>query len=244
MNKTKILIFNCAHCRGYNGSIAGYIFGWIRYCISPKRRDKAVSKAMADCINRENPDICFISELLAKSSFVDELRELFSFNCISMKYGDSWFKHLPFSGNHCNGFFANEQFPVLNRNFKYGIKRHLFDIELSNNTSIFFSHLAVNRSTRTKQIEQIGDLNSKGVNMIMCGDFNIYGGLKELDSLKKKYDFKIANTDSDKTFPSHKPRHILDVFLCSKDIDVHDVRVISSMQLSDHLPIILECSIP
>ena len=76
--------------------------------------------------------------------------------------------------------------------------------------------------------------------VIICGDFNVFKGLSELDHLVAGGNLKIINGPNDKTFPSYKPKNVLDIFICSKNIDVAELRVLTDVKISDHLPVILE----
>jgi endonuclease/exonuclease/phosphatase family metal-dependent hydrolase len=74
--------------------------------------------------------------------------------------------------------------------------------------------------------------------VILCGDFNIFRGTRELQSLAESCNLKIVNSNG-ATFPAANPKRTLDLFLCPKDLHHVSAEVMSDMQGSDHLPVLL-----
>ncbi|MDA1208613.1 MAG: hypothetical protein O2904_01105 [bacterium] len=77
---------------------------------------------------------------------------------------------------------------------------------------------------------------------ILTGDFNI-SSLDELDVLTNGSRLRLISNPKQLTFPSCHPRRALDLFLCTPDIEVQDCKVITSLQRSDHLPVLLQCQV-
>jgi len=42
------------------------------------------------------------------------------------------------------------------------------------------------------------------------------------------------------TFPAYKPKRHLDLFLASREAKIQNLRVLTDVVLSDHLPVVLE----
>lgn len=100
----------------------------------------------------------------------------------------------------------------------------------------------VHAKTRAKQFKEMKHLTKDTPNVIICGDFNIFGGLRELKPLLEDKRLHIVNTENDKTFPAHCPNKVLDIFIVSKNITVNRFNVLRD-QFSDHLPVIFEFKI-
>lgn len=126
---------------------------------------------------------------------------------------------------------------------KAGIKKLLYEVELAPSLHVFAGHFALQKRAREKQFEEVKQLLRHKQKIILCGDFNIFKGFDELNDLIHHYDMKIINTETDGTFPAHNPTKCVDLFICSKDITITNFRVLSDIQASDHLPIVVEISI-
>ena len=81
--------------------------------------------------------------------------------------------------------------------------------------------------------------------VIICGDFNIMGGIGEARTLLENSDLVLMNGAGDKTYPTYAPRFFLDLIICSKSIASRSrLRVLKDCKLSDHLPVVFEIDAP
>lgn len=181
---------------------------------------------------------------MEKNSIFEELTKLMSdypIHWIENKYGpESPLRHLPFFKTKGNAFFAKNIEGVKIHYLKHGTKKLVYEIQLPGDIFIHMAHFSLVADTREKQFKEIKKMTDGKSKVIICGDFNIFKGLSELDHLIAGGNLKIVNSPNDKTFPSYKPKNVLDVFVCSKNIDVAELRVLTDVKISDHLPVILE----
>ena len=90
---------------------------------------------------------------------------------------------------------------------------------------------------------QLGELHSlvKAANkpVIVGGDFNVFGGAREVDLFLAATGLKNANLDGDPSYPSWSPRRQLDFILHSDDVHVSHFEM-PHIPFSDHLPLICD----
>jgi endonuclease/exonuclease/phosphatase family metal-dependent hydrolase len=86
---------------------------------------------------------------------------------------------------------------------------------------------------------ELKELLQERPHAILCGDFNIQS-LDELDPLLENTGLRLINDAEDHTFPAHRPRRTIDLFLCSAHIDVGSTRTLFGPKESDHLPVLLD----
>jgi endonuclease/exonuclease/phosphatase family metal-dependent hydrolase len=159
---------------------------------------------------------------------------------IDVKYGKrSPLRMLPFFRDNCNGFFSHHQLKFEKRYFRNGSKKLIFDIQLGNGMSLLMVHFALRRDVRKLQCRELKKMLEGRKNVIVCGDFNIFRGTRELHTLAESCGLKIVNAHQP-TFPAIRPKKALDLFLCPKDLHHVSAEVINDVQVSDHLPVMLE----
>jgi endonuclease/exonuclease/phosphatase family metal-dependent hydrolase len=105
------------------------------------------------------------------------------------------------------------------------------------------THFSLSKRIRHKQFAELEELIRKRKRVILCGDFNVFSGPEELYHLLGQCNLRIVNQPKDFTFPTCKPRKALDLFLCSHDVRIMDIRVLDTVTASDHLPVILEVAL-
>lgn len=116
-------------------------------------------------------------------------------------------------------------------------KALFFEVYLSDNIHLIGFHFSLSKKTRKKQFDFFKSyMESQGKKYILCGDFNIFDGIYELKGLS------MQNISQEPTFPAHKPKHALDLFLVSDGIKVVD-HTIHADSISDHLCVSLEIDI-
>jgi endonuclease/exonuclease/phosphatase family metal-dependent hydrolase len=237
----KILLYNLAYCTGVDGSTHKYISHGLRHFVGSLRRRKTHINDLHTIIEREQPDVCCFVEVDSDSPLIDRLLHKYKYTDISNKYrAGSIFSKAPFYKKKSLCILSKFPFGVQRHYFTHGFKRLLTEAKFHNGFSLFLSHNSLRPWVRKRQFHLISLLAGDGrKKVITCGDYNILAGTHELEPLRKR-GMKLANNPTDFTFPAHRPRKTLDVFLCSDDIRVKRIRALKDVRLSDHLPVVLE----
>jgi endonuclease/exonuclease/phosphatase family metal-dependent hydrolase len=239
----KILLYNIAYGTGLNGSWQQYFYKiWRFLWLSPSS-----TQNITQLLEKQRADVFCLIEVDGGS-----LRNRFS--CQAQKIADKLdcdfyqnkLKYHPKSLWRFAFFFRKQQDAIISRiqgkfrrhYLKSGMKK-LVQEYIVNNISIFAVHLAVmSKKIRQKQLEELSDiLKICPRPIILCGDFNIRGGLEEVDIFLKKTGLKLVELPA--TWPSCNPKKHFDLFFASPDIKIRDAGVIQS-EYSDHLPAWLE----
>ena len=103
-------------------------------------------------------------------------------------------------------------------------------------------HLGLGKRARMRQLQYISDIVNDNQHVIIMGDFNCTAQSDEIDSL-------LGNThlcqpvDNLHTYPSWQPMHNIDHIMVTPDIGINCLEVIET-SLSDHLPIMVEVTVP
>ena len=151
---------------------------------------------------------------------------------------------LPVMNKQGNAFLAKDT--ISNERFHYfnkGFKRLVIELELDGVT-IFLVHLALGFRARHKQLAELYTLikNSAGPH-IVAGDFNALWGEDEIDLFLAATGLVNANIESAPSFPSWAPTRHLDFVLHSPEITANRFWM-PDVQLSDHLPLVLDFDLP
>ncbi|MBM3227821.1 hypothetical protein FJZ27_03095 [Candidatus Peribacteria bacterium] len=173
------------------------------------------------------------------------MRNFGAYRCkrVDTKYGmGSVLRRLPLFRDNCNGIFSVEKLPCAARQFHSGTKKLLYDVTMGNDLSLLVGHFSLHASVRQRQFQEIGELVKGRGKTIVCGDFNDYGGIKELTPLLRSADLRVIRATNPATFPACHPRLPLDLFLCSEGITDVKAEVLSDVRISDHLPVLLTVS--
>ncbi len=240
MKDYKILLLNLGYCTKLNGSTRDYITKFHRYSLLSKRKEAEVLDELKKLIFEEKPDLICLTEIKKGKQILSFANNNYPFYDIANKYGKKSFlrKIKPFEIRG-NAIIAKESLIFKKHYLKNGTKKLLYEVILPNNTSLFLVHFSLNKKVRAKQFEEIHQTFKKIESKIVCGDFNIFKGLIEINSLMEKSNLRLSCKEP--TFPAFKPKKNLDIFLLSKDLKTK-TRVLNN-QLSDHLPVILEMKI-
>lgn len=243
MKTYKILLFNVGYASGIQGRSVEYLTKGYRYLYGADLLVEEVHKEMDELLLQEKPDLCCFLEVHKDSPFTDFLTGHYPYFDVRSKYSpESLLQKAPFHQGKCNAFFAKTDLDFRPSYLQNGSKKLLYEVKLHEETTLFFAHFSLNPATRQKQFAEIGRRIGEVGSSIVCGDFNIFDGVTEFDPLITESGLQLVS-DHSETFPAHNPRHLLDTFLCTPDIDVHSLRVLQSVQLSDHLPVVLEVSL-
>jgi len=237
---TKILLYNVGYLAGLDGSFKDYLLHFLRYFYTPKRVWKSVLQSVDQLIQAENPDVCCFTEVRKASKYIHKLCD-YSFHDFENKYGlHSFLRHLPYFRKNCIGFFSHTNLPYQKHFFRKGMKKLVYEIKLSGDVSLLLAHLALRKKARKRQLKELKELIKEREKVILCGDFNIFNGIEELEEILEECCLKVVNTLRDLTFPSVYPQKALDLFLCSEGIDITGFKVLHPVAVSDHLPVLLE----
>lgn len=236
----KILLYNLNYCTGLTGPKSDYLFKSFRYLHTPKEIQEDVLGEVNSLIGHEMPDICCFIEI-----FEEQIKKLtdkrFNLYDVSNKYGSSsslsW---MPFFKSRSNGVLSRQDVSFKKHYFKFGRKRLIYEI-FYNGLSVFLVHLSLKSSVRSKQFKELFDLVKWRDKVVICGDFNVFNGFEEFDSLLEGSRLKVVNSPEDKTYPAFKPSKSMDVFICSKDVKILGFKI-ADLTVSDHLPVLLEVS--
>lgn len=148
---------------------------------------------------------------------------------------------------HCNGLLSRKA-PDFIRDYNLpglpgrGALLARFGVDPKNALYVCVVHLALSRRARLKQVSFISELIGHLPYVVMMGDLNCEPDTPELQLLLR------ATHLSDpvcrlETFPSWKPRKMLDHILVTPSLSVRRLRVID-FACSDHLPVAMEVCLP
>lgn len=241
----KVLLYNLAYCTGVDGSVPKYISRNFNHVLPWARKKTGIVDRVEEMLDREQPDVCCFAEIDCDSPLIARMQRHYPYSNVSHKYAkDGWHQHCPVIRKKGNAVFSKRPCTMEKHYFPSGTKRLLYEVSVENGPSVFASHFSLGHRTRTKQIEFLSDIvHSRKKPTVVCGDFNIFRGISELRALIEKTGLVLANNPEHGTFPSHRPKKLLDLFLHSPDLPVASMRVLNDVRLSDHLPIVLELAI-
>lgn len=243
MHTHRILLLNLGYETGLDGSLKGYLTQSWRYLHTPENVLRSVREGFQTLIAQVQPDICCVLEMHHDLTL---LKTFAAYHCrhVDTKYGNgSVLKRLPFFRDNCNGIFTMDRLPCVARQFRHGTKKLLYDVKIGKDFSLLVSHFSLHASVRQQQFQEIAELVADRKHTIVCGDFNDFGGCKELNGLLKETNLRIVRPPHGGTFPACHPRRPLDLFLCSKDIKHVHAAILKDVHLSDHLPVLLTVTV-
>ncbi len=237
----KVLLYNLAYCTGVDGSAKKYVSKGLKFALPMLCKGEDHITALQKMIEREKPDVCCFVEIDSDSPLIDRLLPKYKYSDISNKYrAGSVFSRAPFYKKKSLCILSNMKFSVKRHYFQKGFKRLLTEASFDNGFSVFLSHNSLRRWVRKHQFHLLSLLAGGGrKKVITCGDYNILAGTHELEPFHKE-GMKLANDPKEFTFPTHRPKKTLDVFLHSPDIVVKRIQALKDVRLSDHLPVMLE----
>jgi endonuclease/exonuclease/phosphatase family metal-dependent hydrolase len=238
MKKFKVLLINLGYCADLNGSVAHYATRFHRYFFLSRKTEQSVLEKLNHLIAREKHDLVCVVEV-EKGRQISALVEggEHGHHVVQNKYGESSFlRKIPFLRKKSNALLAKEILSCQEVYLESGSKKLLYEVELPAGIKLLLVHFALSKSVRQKQFSEIARRYAGQKNLIVCGDFNVFKGDSEIEELLESLQLRIAQ--SSPTFPAHKPRMNLDMFLCSKNLQI-SAKVMPD-KLSDHLPVTLE----
>ncbi|MFH1980926.1 MAG: endonuclease/exonuclease/phosphatase family protein [Pseudomonadota bacterium] len=150
---------------------------------------------------------------------------------------------MPLTVNQGNAFLTNRE--IRNTRFHYlnnGVKRLVIELELADVT-MFLVHLSVKSWSRQKQLKDLSAIvNTSSKPAIVAGDFNVFGGVRELKDFMAATGLSNANGAGLASHPSRAPKRHLDHILHSPQIRV-DSFYAPLVTFSDHLPLVCDFTV-
>ena len=168
-------------------------------------------------------------------------RKLHQFHVIKTKYAtNSLARRVPVLNKQCNALLTNEK--ITAHQFHYfaeGFKRLVIEVELDE-VVIFIVHLSLKYRHRQQQLEHLHRLLKDSTKpVIVAGDFNTFGGNRELELFKAAAGLQDANLLHSPSHPSHAPHRQLDFILHSPELEAVGFHI-PDIRLSDHAPLICD----
>ena len=243
----KIIFWNIGYVPGLNGSLFQYATRGHRLVWSPITIQKKLLEGIASYVKQEAPDLFLYSEVSLGARrnqyfhqhdyLVSQIDGVVSHGA-RPKYRHSLFHSLPLHAGNANGFLSPHDCETSTVHLQNGSKTLIYMVKIKGVTVVMV-HLSLQKRTRAKQLKELAEIISiiSGP-LVLCGDMNIFGGVEELRELIKKTGLELP-PDLPLTFPAHKPKRTLDVFLTREIKEKVRVCTIEST-ISDHLPIVLE----
>lgn len=153
-------------------------------------------------------------------------------------------RHAPVLGSQGNAFLTRDV--VQRETFHYfdrGFKRLVIELEMEQ-VRLFLVHLSLRSYVRKRQrqhlLQMIRDTHKP---CIVAGDFNALLGPEELTEFLASAGLQRANPENSPTYPSWKPRRVLDFVCYTPDIKLKAF-ALPQVTLSDHLPLICDFELP
>jgi endonuclease/exonuclease/phosphatase family metal-dependent hydrolase len=168
-------------------------------------------------------------------------KKLQQFHVVETKYGNnSLASRVPVLNKQSNALLTSKE--IAAHQFHYfaeGVKRLVIEVELAD-LCIFIVHLSLKYRHRQLQLEHLHRLMKNASKpVIVAGDFNTFGGSRELELFKAATGLLDANPRQYPSYPSRAPHWQLDFILHSRQIEIANFHI-PNIQLSDHAPLICD----
>lgn len=172
-------------------------------------------------------------------------RSLDHFHVVETKYGGgSLANRVPVLNKQANGLLTNQK--IIKHHFHYfkeGVKRLVIEVELEE-VIVFTVHLSLKYKHRQQQLEHLHRIIAQRLKpVIVAGDFNTFGGDREVQLFLAATGLKNANLTGVPSHPSHAPKRNLDFILHSPEIKASNFSI-PDIRLSDHAPLICDFTFP
>jgi endonuclease/exonuclease/phosphatase family metal-dependent hydrolase len=239
----KILVYNIAYSTGLKGSLPGYLANFWRYLVwAPKKN----FRNLVGFLGQQNADIVCLLETDSgsfRNRFVSQsktLAERLSYPhwWSASKYGPrSPLRHLPTFRRQEDAVLSRIESEMKVHYLKNGGKKLVQEL-IVQGVSLFVVHLALRPSLRARQLVEMTQLLKQCPRShLVCGDFNIFKGLHEVQEFIRENQLTLVQTKA--TFPSIRPKVLIDLILASEGINVKATGAPHAL-LSDHLPVWVE----
>ncbi|MFB6139369.1 MAG: endonuclease/exonuclease/phosphatase family protein [Halosimplex sp.] len=253
----KILSCNAGYLLDYDGSLREYALKPHRAMLGDDDAEERATERLADVIADERPDVVCLLEVDQGSTRtmtegqVTRLAEMLTDRGLDYharadaKYGDgNVLGQLPVLSHLSNGLLVRDDLEatIEAHYLETGPKRLVTEVRIGD-LSIFGVHLAMSGRGRRKQLDEIAAIVAERERVVVCGDFNAYDGLGEVENALEGTGLVLHNPGE--TVPKRpfdtlvSETRTLDFFLASPDIEPTRCDVID-VQISDHRPVVLE----
>lgn len=247
--QTRILFQNLGYLTGADGSLLSYATRFPYFIKTPQTVQQAVADAFKVMLVEENIDIACLAEVDQGSFVTGNTNQIellkpadYQQTAIDSKYGpgSGWRKFL-FTQGKSNGFVAKGSHLCQTHHLESGNKTLLYELQLTEHTTLFWFHFSLSHSVRAKQLYEIKSRMDQCEESILVGDFNIFGGHQELEPVLHDTRYKLLLEEP--TYPAHRPYRVFDAAIASSGINRLESRVLPVTH-SDHRPIVLELDTP
>lgn len=242
----RLLVYNIAYGTGSPRNTLQMLTGAANYLRAPERYFKAI----AHLVRHYQPDVAGFLEtdngsfrtggVSQTAVLADLLQSSFNGNFHTKYAPGSYLSRLPYCRHQSNALLVRNGSARREwRDFMpCGAKRLILGCEY-NGVEILLVHLALTAAVRRKQLHYLSDLVIPGKKMIICGDFNTFGGERELEYFLRKTKLKSANYAHQPTYPARTPAKELDYILYSPELHLKEFKI-KQFPGSDHLPLTAE----
>ncbi len=241
MKTLKILLLNLQYATGLDGSLRDYFLGGYRYVYTPVAARQKIYDDLNTLLDQERPDVCCLMEV-KNDFYTPALFPEYPHYDVAIKYRrEGLLAALPILRNNCNAVLMKDKWEIKKHFLRHGTKALLYEL-IREGVHIFTFHFALGAAVRAQQCAEIASMfNQIPVNesVILCGDFNIFGGRAELDLLMENSKLSFGSSQVVPTFPAFRPTKELDLYLLRGQVKPVEYRVLSEIRISDHLPVIL-----
>jgi endonuclease/exonuclease/phosphatase family metal-dependent hydrolase len=228
----KIVLYNMAYGTGLNGSWRQYFYKVWRFFWLPFFH----SRKIINLLKKQRADVLCLVEVDGgsfRNRFFCQTKKIAK--KLNFDFYHKKSKYHPKSIWRFMVFFRKHQDAIISR-IRGEFKRHY----LKSGIKKLVQEYAVNGISilRQRQLEELSEiLKTCPHPLVLCGDFNIQTGLKEVESFSEKTGLELVKLPA--TWPSCNPRKYFDLFFTSPNIKIRGAGVIQS-EYSDHLPVWVE----
>lgn len=233
----KILYLNTQYFQFNDGRLFSRLFEGI-FLIMPRPLRLFPIRLFARIVKDIDPDIVCLVEV--KKWQFDSILD----SCKSYGYSDFENKYhpeglackMPSLKNRGNAFMSKIPIDFEKKLLENGSKKLIYQLNLADGLKFVFIHYALGGRTRKKQFRELAKMYAGCKKLLFTGDFNVFGGGKELIDLKLK--LNLDECDIGPTFPSFNPTKKLDRVLYTKNQNIF-ARALRDT-ISDHSPVVIE----
>ncbi|MFB6241269.1 MAG: endonuclease/exonuclease/phosphatase family protein [Candidatus Nanosalina sp.] len=242
----KILSCNTGYFLGFEKPLPNYLLDPKRSCLGNSKKEEESMDALAELINREDPDIVALQEVDQgsirtrtggqASALEEKLEKSYSVE-IREKYGpEKLLSHLPVMNKMSNAILSSGG-EIREHFLEPGSKQLLLEYRSEEkDLSIFSTHMPTLYRYRKKQLRKVKEKLLERERAVLCGDFNCYRGKKELEEIFSETGYRVRSPGP--THPRSDPYRELNLFIVPEEMDIR-VRKIQA-DISDHLPVLAE----
>ena len=244
---TRFIFYNTEYFEGLEGVRWKYAAVWKRIFGTKRNLLKICEE-----ISSYKPDVVAFIEIQGRSFFgrekyceIAKKKLGMKYFLLKSKYFDGGFtkifRYIPGLKDQSNAFFSKKK--LSGSKFIYfeeGVKRLVIKttVGIPKRVTFLIVHLALSEGSRKKQMKRVVEIVKKiDGPIILAGDFNTFGGGRELDVLLKGS--RLHKIKESFTFPAFHPNKIIDHVLVSPEIKIKNYEVLK-LKLSDHLPVMVD----